>query len=124
MLDGFVNALSETKNAITSDTDRMIGIFAIPLIAVFFLTAAQYTVLINASHAAIFSSLTTSGICNTYQPYLITSVMGSFQGDPYAHVGECQAVSFNPLVFAAWYAELFAILMIAIFVFESITHLG
>ena len=124
MLDGIQQAFRETLSAITANRDREIGIFIVPLIAVIFLTAAQYTIILNQSKPAIFNALNSSGVCNTYQPYLITSVMGSFQGDPLAHVGMCQALSFNVFVFMAWFLESLAIVLVTIFIFEAIFHLG
>jgi hypothetical protein len=117
-------AISETIDAITSDTDRIIGVFAIPLLVAVFATGAMATVYLNQGKAAIFNALLSSGVCNTIQPYLITSVMGSFQGDPLAHVAMCQIAQFNPLVFLAWYVEVLGIVLLTIFIFESITHMG
>jgi hypothetical protein len=117
-------AFGETINAITSEQDRMIGFFLIPLLVAGFATGAMATVYLNQGKNAIFSALSSSGVCNTYKPYLITSVAGSFQGDPLAHVAMCQLVQFNPLAFIAWYVEILAIELLAIFIFESITHTG
>lgn len=117
-------AFRETVDAITSEQDRIIGVFAIPLLAAVFATAAMATVYLNQGKAAIFNALLSSGVCNTSKPYLFTSIMGSFQGDPLAHVGMCQIIHFNLLVFLAWYVEIFGIEMLAIFIFESIFHMG
>lgn len=117
-------AFSETIDAITSEQDRLIGIFVIPLLVAAFATGAMLTVYMNPGHLAIFHALLSSGICHTSQPYLITSVMGSFKGDPLAHVAMCQVAAFNPLVFIAWYLEVLAIEIIAVFIFESIFHMG
>lgn len=117
-------AFRETIDAITSETERLVGVFAIPLLVVIFATGAMATVYLNQGQAVILHSLVTSGVCNTYQPYLITSVMGSYQGNPLAHVAMCQIAQFNPLVFLTWYAEVLGIILLTIFIFESITHMG
>lgn len=117
-------AFQETIDAITSEQDRLIGVFVVPLLVAVFATGAMATVYLNQSKGVIFNALLTSGVCNTYQPYLITSLTGSFQGDPLAHVAMCQVVQFNILVFLAWYAEVFGIELLAIFIFESIFHMG
>jgi ascorbate-specific PTS system EIIC-type component UlaA len=117
-------AFRETIDAITSDRDRIIGIFAIPLLVAIFATGAMATVYLNQSKSVILNSLVTSGVCNTYQPYLITSVIGSFQGDPLAHIAMCQIAQFNPLILVAWYAEVLGIVLLTIFIFESVTHMG
>lgn len=121
---GVGEAFGETITAIMSDTDRLIGIFAIPLVATVGATAAQYTVLLNQQKTAIFAAFQASGVCATYKPYLITSMLGSYQGDALAHVGMCQAYTFNPLVFGAWFGEFFILVFAAIFVFEALTHNG
>lgn len=117
-------AFRETYDAITSDQERIIGVLAVPLIVAIFATAGMATVYLNQSKGAVFSALQASGVCNTYQPYLITSITGSFEGDPLAHIAMCQIMSFNPLVFLAWYLEVLAIVLVVIFIFESITHEG
>jgi len=113
MLDTIKDMFSEAFGAITAETDREIGIFVIPLLVVVFLTAAQYAVYVNPNHTIILSTLQQSGVCNTYQPYLLTSWLT-----------ECQAVSFNVTVFMVWYLEIFAIIFAGIFAFEAITHMG
>ena len=117
-------AFRDTIDAITAENDRLIGIFVIPLLVAVFATVAMATIYLNQSKSVIFNALLTSGVCNTYQPYLITSLMGSFQGDPLAHVAMCQVAQFNVLVFLAWYAEVFGIELLAIFIFETIFHMG
>jgi hypothetical protein len=117
-------AFRETIDAITADNDRIIGVFAVPLLVAIFATGAMATVYLNQGSATIFSALTQSGVCNTYQPYLITSVTGSFMGDPLAHVAMCQLIQFNILVFLAWYGEVLVVVLLTIFIFESVTHMG
>ena len=117
-------AFRETIDAITSEQDRIIGIFAIPFLVAVFATGAMATVYLNQGKQTIFNALIQSGVCKTYQPYLITSLMGSFQGDPLAHVAMCQVAQFNVLVFIAWYIEVFGIELLAVFIFESLFHMG
>lgn len=114
----------ETKYAITANRDREIGIFAIPFLATVFLTAAMYTIEINPSQGAVLSTLGSSGVCSTLAPYAVTSVMGTFQSYPLAHIGMCQVVAFNPMVFAAWYVQMLGLVLLAIFIFEAVFHLG
>lgn len=117
-------AFGETLDAITESSDREIGIFVIPLLAVIFATAGMATIYLNPSSSLILSTLKNSGVCSTNQPYLITSVMGSFKGDPLAHVAMCQIAEFNPLVFAAWYLEVLSVELLVLFIYESIWHEG
>lgn len=124
MFDNILNAFEETLDAIKANNDRLIGIFAVPLIIMLFATAAQFTILVNQSHTTILSALISSGVCNTYQPYLITSILGTFQGNPYVHVAMCQVASFNIFVSIGWYLEILTIIFFTVFIFEAITHLG
>ncbi len=124
MFESITDLFRETIDAIQADNDRVIGIFVIPLLLTIFATASQFTVLVNQQQGAINQALLSSGICNTYQPYLITSILGTFANDPLAHVGMCQEASFNIMIFLAWYVESFIMLMIVIIVFEAIFHMG
>jgi hypothetical protein len=123
-LEPLFDAFRETAEAITSDTDRMLGVFIFPFIITVALTGYMFTIMLNPGSAVILSTLKTSGVCASSQPYYIWAVGGSYAGDPLAHVGMCQVAAFNPLVFIAWVLQVFIVELLAIFVFEAIWHEG
>lgn len=123
-LEPLLDAFRETVDAITSDTDRMLGVFIFPFIIAGTLTGYMFTIMMNPGSAVILNTLKTSGVCNSLQPYYVWSVGGSYAGDPLAHVGMCQVAAFNPLVFIAWVLQIFIAELLAIFIFEAIWHEG
>jgi hypothetical protein len=123
-LEPLLDAFRETVDAITSDTDRMLGVFIFPFIIAGALTGYMFTIMLNPGSVVILSTLKASGVCNSAQPSYIGAVGGSYAGDPLAHVGMCQVAEFNPLVFAAWVFQIFIAELLAIFIFEAIWHQG
>ena len=123
-LEPIIDLFREVADAITADTDRMIGVFLFPFIIAGALTGYMFTIMLNPGSQTILSTLTSSGICNTIQPYYIWSVGGSFMSDPLAHIGMCQVAVFNPLIYLAWTLQIFAIEMVGIIIFEAVWHEG
>lgn len=112
--------IRDAWEALTSETDRIIGFFVIPLIIVVVITAAQYEMVINPEGTLFLSLLAKTNACTTsIIPYTVFSLV--YQNGIYAY---CQAASFNPMILAAWYFQILAILFVAIVVFEGIWHFG
>jgi len=120
MLENIIDSFRETINVLTSDTDKLAYLFIAPLIITVLITAAFYTIFFNSTTANTFLSLLVkTGACNTNQPYLITALF-----EQSGVLGYCQIISFNVGVFLAWYAQIFLILFVIVYILINVVHMG
>lgn len=119
-LEIITNVFRETFEAFSADGGRIIGLFLFPLIAIGAVTAAQFTIVINANGQTFLQVLSQSGVCNTsIIPYTIFSTF--LDNGVYAY---CQAAQFSPLIFIAWYLQVIAIMFFVVLIYQAIFHTG